>query len=109
METKTPKEFFEKVLPSRFDPNKVAGFEAVIQMNITGPNGGDWIVAVKDKRIDIKEGVDPSPTISVTMSDTDFVDMVNGKLGAVKAFMTGKLQFKGSISVGMRLMDIGFK
>jgi putative sterol carrier protein len=109
MEAKTPKEFFEKVLPSRFDPNKVAGFEAVIQMNITGPNGGDWIVAVKDKRIDIKEGVDTSPTVSVTMSDADFVDMINGKLSPVKAFMTGKLQFKGSISVGMRLMDIGFK
>jgi putative sterol carrier protein len=108
MEVKTPKEFFEKVLPSRFDPNKVAGFEALIQMNITGANGGGWIVKVRDKEIDIKEGVDPFPTISVTMADTDFVDMVNGKLGAVKAFMTGRLQFKGSISVGMRLMDIGF-
>jgi putative sterol carrier protein len=108
MKVKTPKEFFEKVLPSRFDPKKVAGLEAVIQINITGPNGGGWIVTVANQEMNIKEGVEPSPTISVTMSDTDFVDLVNGKLGAFKAFMTGKLQFKGSISVGMRLMDIGF-
>ena len=56
MEASTPKDFFEKVLPSRFDPNKAEGFEATIQMKITGQNGGDWIVTVKDKKIDIRVG-----------------------------------------------------
>jgi putative sterol carrier protein len=109
MEVRTPREFFEKVLLSRFDPNKAEGFEAVVQVKITGATGGNWIVMVRDKKLDVKEGIYESPTVSVTMSDSDFVDLVNGRLGAVKAFMSGRLQFEGSISVGMRLMDIGFK
>ena len=108
MEIKTPKEFFESVLPAKFDGSKAAGFDAVIQMNITGPNGGDWIVTIKDQKVDVKQGVHPSPSISIRMTDTDYVDMINGRLSGERAFMTGKLKFKGSMAIGMKLRDIGF-
>jgi len=108
MEVKTPKEFLEKVLPAKFDPSKAAGFEAVIQMNIAGSDGGDWIVTIRDQKMQVKEGIQASPTITIKMSDKDFVDLVNGKLAAVKAFMTGRLEFRGSIAVGMKLMETGF-
>jgi putative sterol carrier protein len=108
MEITTPKEFFEKVLPAKFDPSKAAGFEAVVQFSFTGPNGGDWYIVFKDQKFEVKEGVHPSPSISVKMADTDYVDMVNGKLSGERAFMTGKLKFKGSMAVGMKLREIGF-
>jgi putative sterol carrier protein len=108
VEIKTPKEFFESVLPAKFDGSKAAGFDAVIQMNITGPNGGDWIVTIKDQKVDVKQGVHPSPSISIRMTDTDYVDMINGRLSGERAFMTGKLKFKGSMAIGMKLRDIGF-
>jgi len=108
MEIKKPREFFEKVLPARFDPKKAAGFEAVVQVNISGADGGEWVVIVKDQKMQVKEGVDSSPSITFKMMDADFVDLINGKLDAVKAFMTGKLEFKGSLSIGMKLMDIWF-
>jgi len=41
------------------------------------------------------------------MTDTDYVDMINGKLAVERAFMSGKLKFKGNIMVGLRLKDIG--
>ena len=108
MDVKTPSDFFEKVLPSKFDPNKVAGFEAVIQMSISGPSGGDWVVTVKDCKLDVKQGQHPSPSITIMMTDTDYVDMINGKLSGERAFMTGKLKLKGSIAVALKLRDIGF-
>jgi putative sterol carrier protein len=107
LQVKTPREFFDKVLPAKFDPTKVTGFEAVVQMNIMGPDGGDWIVTVKDQKLNVSEGIDLSPTITVKMSDIDYVDLINGKLSGVKAFMSGKLEFKGSIATGLRLMDMG--
>lgn len=107
LEITTPQEFFDKVLPAKFDPNKATGFDVTIQMNITGPNGGDWTVVVKDQKMDVKRGTHPSPSISITMADTDYVDMINGKLGAERAFMTGKLKFKGNIVTALRLRDIG--
>jgi hypothetical protein len=40
MEAKTPKQFFENVLPARCNPEKAKGIEATVQMDITGTNGG---------------------------------------------------------------------
>jgi putative sterol carrier protein len=107
MEIKTPKEFFDKVLPAKFDAGKTAGLEAIVQINLTGANGGSWIVIVKDQKLDVKQGVHQSPTITVEMTDNDYLDVVNGKLAVEKAFMGGKLKFKGNIMVGLRLKDIG--
>ena len=107
MNIKTPKDFFEKILPEKFDPTKAGNLDAVIQMNVTGPNGGNWTVIVKNQKLEVKEGNHPSPGIAVTIADTDFVDLMNGKLNAVSAFMAGKIQFKGSMSLGLKLIDIG--
>lgn len=107
MEIKTPQDFFDTALPAKFDPSKVAGFDAVFQLIITGPNGGEWAVTVKDQKLIIKRETHPSPSVTVTLSDTDFVDIIDGKLSGERAFMTGKLKFKGSISIALRLKDIG--
>ena len=107
MEVKTPKEFFEKVMPEKFDASKAAGIDTVVQMNITGDNGGDWHIIIKDQKMEIKEGVHPSPAITVKMKDADYVDMVNGKLSGERAFMTGKLKFKGDMATAMKIRDIG--
>ena len=103
----TPQEFFEKVLPSKFDASKSAGVKAVIQMNVTGPKGGDWVITINDQKMNVNEGTGPSPSISIKIADTDFVDLINGKTSAVGAFMTGKIQFKGDLALGMKLMDMG--
>jgi putative sterol carrier protein len=108
VEVKTPKEFFEEVLPTRFNSDKAVDFEAVAQVNLTGSNGGHWTITVKDQKIEIVEGDAPSPAIILKMKDTDFIDMVNGKLSAVNAFMTGKLEFNGSMATGLKLFDMGF-
>ena len=108
MMIKTPREFFEKTLPSTFDPSKAGGLEAVIQMNITGPNGGDWTITIKDQKMEVKEGIHSSPDIAVKILDTEFVDLINRKQNAMTAFMTGKIQFQGSLALGLRLIDAGF-
>lgn len=108
MEAKTPKQFFEEVLPTKFNPDKSKDFEAVAQVNITGTNGGHWMITIKNQKIETKQGVAPSPDITLKMTGTDFLDLVNGRLDAVKAFMTGKLEFNGSIATGLKLLNMGF-
>jgi len=108
LEAKTPKEFFEKVLPTKFRPDKAEGFEGVAQVGLTGATGGSWIITVKDGKIEAKEGVAPKADITLKMADTDFMALVNGKLDAVTAFMSGKLEFKGNMATALKLMDMGF-
>ena len=108
MEASTPKEFFEKNLPARFKPDKAKGFQAVAQASISGPSGGQWTITIRDQKIETKEGAAPKPDITFKMADRDFMDLVNGKLNAVTAFMTGKLEFNGNMATALRLLDMGF-
>jgi putative sterol carrier protein len=107
-EAKTPKEFFEKVLPHRFKPDKALGIDVIVQVNITGPNGGDWVVTIKNQKLEAKEGTHPSPTLELDMAETDYIDLVNGKMSGEKAFLTGKLRFKGNIALALKLRETGF-
>ncbi|TRO50539.1 SCP2 sterol-binding domain-containing protein [Candidatus Bathyarchaeota archaeon] len=105
---KTPKEFFDKMLPSRFKPEKAAGIDVTVHINITGPNGGDWIVTIKNQKLETVEGMVPSPTLKLKMAETDYMDLINGKISAEKAFITGKIEFKGNIGLALRLKEAGF-
>ena len=108
MEAATPKEFFEKILPKRFNPGKAAGVDVIVQVSISGTNGGDWIVVIKNQKIDVKQGIQPSPTLSLKMTENDFLDLVSHRISAEKAFFTGKVHFKGNITTALRLKDAGF-
>ena len=107
-EAKTPKEFFEEVLPRRFKPDKALGIDVTVQVNITGPNGGDWVVTIKNQKLEVKEGTHPAPTLELNMAETDYMDLINGKMSGEKAFITGKLRFKGNIGLALRLKETGF-
>jgi putative sterol carrier protein len=107
-EAKTPKEFFEEVLPRRFKPDKALGIDVTVQVNITGPNGGDWVVTIKNQKLEVKEGTHPAPTLELNMAEADYMDLINGKMSGEKAFITGKLRFKGNIGLALRLKETGF-
>ena len=108
METETPKDFFDKALPARFKPEKAAGIDVVAQINVTGLEGGSWIITIKDQRLEVKEGTHPTPSLTLKMNENDFMDLVNKKISAEKAFFTGRVQFKGNIAVALKLRDAGF-
>ena len=108
MEAETPKDFFEKVLPARFKAEKAAGVDVTAQVDINGPNGGNWVVVIKDQKLKVTDGAHQSPTLSLKMAEKDFMDLINGRLGAEKAFFTGKLQFKGNIGLALKLRETGF-
>ena len=108
MEVKTPSEFFKKVLPARFKPEKTKGIDVIAQVNIDCSNGGEWTVTIRDQRMEVAEGTHQSPALVIGMAEADFLDLVNGKLSSEKAFFTGKIKFKGNITVALRLRDAGF-
>jgi putative sterol carrier protein len=108
MEATTSKEFFEKKLPERFNPSKAENVDVIVQVTLTGTNQGNWIVIIKDQKIETKEGIHPSPNLSLKMTEKDFLDLVNGKISAEKAFFTGKIQFKGNIAIALKLKEAGF-
>jgi len=107
MEAKTPKQFLEEILPSKFKPEKAADFDVTAQLNLTGPNGGNWVLELKNKTLKVREGTHPSPTLTLTVADTDFMDLVNGKLKSAQAFFGGKIHLSGDLVLALKLKDAG--
>jgi putative sterol carrier protein len=108
MESKTPQEFFEKALPARFKPEKTKGIDVIVQLNLSGNNPSDWVITLKDQKIQATPGTTANPTLTLKATEADFLDLVNGKLGAEKAFFSGKLNFKGNLGTALKLRDAGF-
>ena len=107
VEVKTPKEFFEKILPQRFKPEKAKGVDVIVNIDISGNNGGEWIVTIRKQTLKIEEGFHTSPSLSLKISEKNYLDVINGKLSGEKAFFTGKLRLKGNITQALKLKDSG--
>jgi putative sterol carrier protein len=107
-EIKNPQEFFEKALTARFKPEKAKDIDVTAQVSLTGNNGGDWTVTIKNQQIQVTPGVADCPTIVLKAQEKDFLDIINGKLSAEKAFFSGRIQFKGNLGAALKLRDTGF-
>ena len=85
-----------------FMPEKAVGVDTVIQYHLTGEEGGDWIIAIKDGACKVTEGVAENPKMSLTADAREFGDILLGKMDAMAAFMQGKLQLKGDLNMAMK-------
>ncbi|MBI5251434.1 MAG: SCP2 sterol-binding domain-containing protein, partial [Desulfomonile tiedjei] len=74
-----------------------AGIDVVFQYKISGPGGGDWVVAIKDGACTVEKGVHASPTTTIIMSDEDFLSLITKKLNAMQAYTSGKLKIQGDL------------
>jgi putative sterol carrier protein len=102
------KDVFEKHIPARFQakPDVIQKINAIYQFNITGPGGGTWSVDCTQPGGRIQAGAATSPKCTVAAVDDDFLAIVNGKLNAQMAFMSGKLRIQGDMGLALKLQQI---
>ena len=102
------KDIFERHIPSRLQakPDVVAKITAVYQFDIAGPGGGRWSVDCTQPGGKVEAGSAPNAKCTVAATDQDFLAIVNGKLNAQMAFMSGKLKIQGDMGLAMKLQQI---
>jgi len=86
-----------------FIPEKAAGLEAIVQYHLTGDDGGDFIINIKDDKCSVSEGVAEDPVMTMTADGIYFRDVLLGKEDGMKGFMDGKLQLAGDLNLAMKL------
>jgi hypothetical protein len=74
----------------------------LIRMVVTGGPGGDWVVGFK-----LGPGPIPDPpTTTVTVAAADAEAMERGELDPMQAFMSGKIQIAGDMTLLMQMQAI---
>ena len=86
-----------------FLPEKASGLDAVIQYHLTGEEGGDYIITLKDNQCQVEEGVTEDPVMTLRADGQFFGDVLRGKEDGMKGFMAGKLQLTGDLNLAMKL------
>ncbi len=80
-----------------FNTDAAEGVDVIFQFCISGKGGGNWSCTIKDKTCTIHTGINDQAVCTLKMADTDFLDMMTGKLPAMQAYTSGKLQIEGDI------------
>ncbi|XP_020296539.1 non-specific lipid-transfer protein [Pseudomyrmex gracilis] len=75
---------------------------------INGPGGaeGYWVVDAKTGKGKVEYNGKTKPDVTFTISDTDIVDFISGKLNPQKAFFQGKVKIQGNMGLAMKLPDL---
>jgi putative sterol carrier protein len=104
-ENATPQDVFDGMRQS-FRAEKAKGVYVRYQFKLSGPNGGNWWIEVKDGTFKMEKGKIANPNVTFTASDRDWVALSNGKLSGTWAFLTGRLRIAGDKGLARKLGEI---
>jgi putative sterol carrier protein len=91
-------------MPGAFLPDKAEGVDAVIQFNLG--EGGNWVCTIRDQKCSVEKGSVDDANLSVTSEDSDYIDMITGKLNPMTAIATKKVVLKGDLNLAMKYMGL---
>jgi putative sterol carrier protein len=96
---------FEEMV-KHFNPAASGGTNASYQFEILGPDGGTWALKIQQQKCELVVGGVPSPSVTISLSDKDWMSIREGKLNSQMAFMQGKLKIKGDMNLAMKLQTM---
>lgn len=100
-------------LRKRFNPDAARNFSATYLLSIQGQNGGTWITKIADGTCEFipQDGnhlaCEPDCRISVAEEDLEMI--IDGRLTAMTAALSGMLAIEGELGLAMQLVPIFFE
>jgi putative sterol carrier protein len=92
-------------LTASFLPEKAVGVNTAFQLSLTGEQGGEWGVVIKDQACSVLAGALPEPRLTIKADTQDVLDIFTGKMDGSAAFMQGKIKLKGDMGLLFRLAN----
>jgi putative sterol carrier protein len=77
-----------------------------VQINITGEDPGVFYVEVKDGRISVEPYEYYDRQCMITISDSDFTKLIEGRLDPGKAYDEGSLKAEGDLGKALLFSDL---
>ena len=92
-------------MPGAFQSAKAGNTKALVQMNLSGEGGGQWVIDVANGKCQVRQEIAPKPDATVTMSASDFAALYQNELNPMQAFMSGKIKVTGNVGLVMQFMN----
>jgi putative sterol carrier protein len=81
-----------------FSPAKAAGQSAVVQYEVSAPDGTrEYAMRIADGRCEVEQGRAESPRVTIRIGLADFLRLITGNANGMNLFMTGKLKVTGDL------------
>lgn len=98
-------EFFA-LAPQYFNSQAARGKDVTVQFNVSGGDGGDWVVAIKDGTCTVEKGLAAKADGTVNASAQTLLGLARGEVDPLTAFMMGKVKVRGDMSVLLSLQSV---
>lgn len=105
MEIHSIPELFEEYR-ARFLPDKAHDLEGAVQLRLSGEEGGDWVLEVRDRVLSITSGLHATPIATIACRAKDWIAISTGRANPMALVLTGRMKVKGSISTVTRFQHL---
>jgi putative sterol carrier protein len=102
MNPTTVKEFFQ-LLPDQLDSDAAEDLDAVYQFDLSGAQGGQYILTIQEGVCQVAEGMHANPHVVLSMAGEDCIKILKGQLSGTAVAMSGRLKISGDIGLAMQL------
>jgi len=105
----TPAEIFEKIAAKAAEnPSEAHAVDAIFQFDITGDDGGTFVLNMKSDNGGnfLSREPNPNAVATITVDGADWSAMVAGELDPMQAFMGGKIKIDGDMTAAMKLLGL---
>ncbi len=111
MKNATPRQVFMVAMPHGMTKQadikeKLTGIEASVLWVIEGEGGGSFGMVFSGGELKMEEGDKPDATATVTLDVSTWKEMASGETNPQAAFMAGKMQIAGDMSILMQLQGV---
>lgn len=99
-------------LQKRFNPKAANNVCASYLFQISGERGGNWLARINKGTLElttVEPSAQVSPDCTISASSEDLEMIIEGKMSAMTAAMSGMLNIDGELSLAMQLVPIFFE